>query len=298
MAFHHLLLHAANLLAEVILHVTLADTGTREVARRTARIAHRHGERPILVAVLRDACPVLRMIGHIVLGVVGRAVGLGIGVDAEHGEVARLAGPHPVVGLSAKLAYRLGHGEHQAQVAEVAIGGGIVAVALIERQEFHAQGGVLFLGLTRHSVLDGIEENGAAGLGHLLKGRCQDLAGHVLLLHHERDKHVLVGQFLLKGLGIEAVQHVVMLHGAVRADGLEAAVVVGEHQSVGAYDHARAIAREVDDALHNGIVGLVQLFVGQLVALLLHHLVHRVRQVVERPHAFIGLGSKRSKACQ
>ena len=78
--------------------------------------------------------------------------------------------------------------------------------------------------------------------GHLGKSIGQYLLGDVFLLDHERDEHILVGQFFLEGLGVEAVEHVVVFDGGVRADALEAAVVVGEHQPVGADDHARAVA--------------------------------------------------------
>lgn len=41
------------------------------------------------------------------------AVSVGIGIDAEHGEVARVTWPHPVVGFTAELTYRgRGSGYH------------------------------------------------------------------------------------------------------------------------------------------------------------------------------------------
>ena len=72
------------------------------------------------------------MIGHVVLAVRRRFIVL-IGVDSEHTEVASLTRPHPVIGLSAKLSHRLWDGEHQAHVGEIAIGGGIILVAFVER---------------------------------------------------------------------------------------------------------------------------------------------------------------------
>ena len=82
----------------------------------------------------------------------------------------------------------------------------------------------------------------------------------------------------------------------MRAYGLEAAVVVGEHEAVGADHHARAVAGEVDHSLHDGIVGLIEFVVGQLVAIALHLLVHCAGQVVERPHAFVSLGMENCQA--
>ena len=44
----------------------------------------------------------LGSVGHIIFRIVGRLVIL-VGIDAEYGEVARVAGPHPVVGVAAEL---------------------------------------------------------------------------------------------------------------------------------------------------------------------------------------------------
>ena len=39
--------------------------------------------------------------------------------------------------------------------------------------------------------------------------------GDILLLHHEAHKHILIRQFLLEGLGIETIEHIVVLYGRV-----------------------------------------------------------------------------------
>ena len=63
--------------------------------------------------------------------------------------------------------------------------------------------------------------------------QCFQLVGDVLLLAHEAHEHILVRQLLFIALGDEAVEHVVVLHGGMTANRLEAAVVVRENQSVG-----------------------------------------------------------------
>ena len=69
-------------------------------------------------------------------------------------------------------------------------------------------------------------------------------------------------------------------------------MVVGEHKAVGTDDHAGAIAREVHHGLHNGIVGLVKLVVGQRITIALHLLIDCARQIIERPHALVGTSVK------
>ena len=81
-----------------------------------------------------------------------------------------------------------------------------------------------------------------------------------------------------------------MLNSGVLANGVETTVVVGEHQSVGRHDNTRAEAAKVDNGILHRIVALVELLHWQLEPILLHLLVDGSRQVVQSPHAFIGMG--------
>ena len=67
-------------------------------------------------------------------------------------------------------------------------------------------------------------------------------------------------------------------------------MVVGKHKSVRTHDDARTEAAEVHDTVLDGILALVQGTIRQLVVLLLHRLIDGIRQVVQGPHALIGLG--------
>ena len=160
---HHGLLHASYLCTGGVLRVThLLYTIAGEITLRAARIAHGHGEITFLISLQGHFRPPLRLVRHVVLGISRGAIGLGIGVDAEHGEVASLARPHPVVGLSSKLTHRLGHGEDQPQVGEVLVSGGVPFVALIESVNSHVQGAVLYFHLLGHDLLQGIYQLGLA----------------------------------------------------------------------------------------------------------------------------------------
>ena len=175
----------------------------------------------------------LRLVRHVVLRIGSRSVGLRVGVDAEHRVVAGLARPHPVVGLAAELAHRLRDGEHKAQVAEGAICRSVVLVALVERLNLKVERRVLLVQLLNHLVLHLVEQLLALLVVHLVEAALGKHLCDVLLVDHEAHEHILVRQLLLEGLRIEAVEHVVVLHGRVRTDSLEATVVVGEDESVG-----------------------------------------------------------------
>lgn len=99
------------------------------------------------------------MIGDIVLGILGRTVRLGVCIDAEHRVVAGLARPHPVVRFTTILTHRLGNGEHQAHIVEVAVGGAIVLVTLVERLYFHTQRRVFLAYILLPGILDAVDNS-------------------------------------------------------------------------------------------------------------------------------------------
>ena len=112
-AQHHLLLHLTNLHTGCIQRIaTLLNAIRRQIATSGTRITHNHTEVARLVAIHSNGRPRLGVIGHVVLRILGRTIGLGVGIDAEHAIVTRLTGPHPVVRFSTKLTHRLGNGKH------------------------------------------------------------------------------------------------------------------------------------------------------------------------------------------
>ena len=80
------------------------DAKRGKIAFRTARIAHRHTEGTLTIAVQGYRSHVFGMVGNIVGRVVGRTV-VFAGIDTEYGEVARMAWPYPVVSVPAELAH-------------------------------------------------------------------------------------------------------------------------------------------------------------------------------------------------
>ena len=289
MALHYFLTHATGLGADSVLSIAhLLDTVARQITVGASGISHRHGEVALLVTLQAHLCPVLGMVGHVVLRVGCRSVGLGVGIDTEHREVAGLAWPHPVVGLATKLTHRLGHGEHQSEVGEVLIGSGVEPVAFIERLYFHVVCRVLCHGAQVEALLKVLDQHFLLICRQLVVSVAEDTVGDVLLADHEGYEHVLVGQLLLVALGVETVEHVVVVNGGVGADGFKTAVMIGEDQSVGTHHDSRAIAGEVDHGAADGVAALIEVSVGQGETFLLHGVVDRLWQVEQRPHAFVG----------
>ena len=81
--------------------------------------------------------------------------------------------------------------------------------------------------------------------------------GNILLVYHETDKEILVGQFFTIVLGIKAIQQVVVLNSRVLTNGIETAMVVGKHKAIRRYNDARTKTTKIDHSFHDGIICLV-----------------------------------------
>ena len=235
------------------------------------------------------------MVGHVVGRVVGGAV-LAVGVDAEDAEVARVARPHPVVLVPAELAHGRGRGKHQPDIVEVLIDGEPEFIAAIVGIDHARQRGVLLRHFGpdgQHHRVDGI---GAVRLVHPGTHGGKHALRHILLPQEEADVERGIGQLLLTRAGHETVLQVVVLQAGVLLHAAEAAMVVGEHQSVLGYHHARAEAAEAHHGvLQRSLAGTVQFAGLQFQPHFLQGAGGRFVQVARHPHAFVGQGGH---ACQ
>ena len=260
--------------------------GIREdVLLRVAREAVDHREVALAHPLRRDREVLFRPVGDVV-GRVGRRLVILRGVDAEEGEVARVARPDPVVGVAAELADRRGRRRHEAHVVEL----------LVDEQELLVAVVHLF--------------NGSLVIRPFGLGRADDLLGRLArreavgdLLHPDEELHVqlLVGQLLGARAGPESVGQVVVLDGRVGLDGVVAAVVVGQQQPFGRDQLARAAAvEEYDGILHRGAVDRVDVF-GREAESFGAHVVDARRDEAREPHALVGEGGQqrqRRQQCQ
>ena len=247
--------------------------GVREdVLLRVARESVDHREVALADASGRDGEELSGAVGNVV-GRVGRRFVVLRGVDPEDGEVARVAGPDPVVGVAAELADRRGRRGHQAHVVELAVNEQELLVAVVH-------------------LLDRGPETLAFGLGPAddLLGRLPGLqaVGHLLHAHEEADVEPFVGQLFGPRHGPESVREVVVLDGRVALDGVVAAVVVGEQQPFGRDQLARAAAVEEHyGVLHRGLVDRIDVF-GREAESFRAHVVDALRDEARKPHALVG----------
>ena len=224
-----------------------------------------------------------------VVGTIFGRCAVGCGIDAEHAEVACLSWPHPVVGVAAEFAQTLWWCKHKAHVV----------VALIYRQVVFAA--AVVGGHFAVYALHGVEHFGMNHLCDTVDFQCFHLLVHIGIDAREHafahvfgtqvESHIEfgVGQFVLQPFGHKSVFQVVVTSGRVFLYGIESAVVVCKHESVGAHHDSRAETAEHDyGSVERWPVGVVELFGCQFKS----HLVEVVpcvsRHVANHPHSFIG----------
>ena len=138
---HEVLAHGAGVDADTVGGNHLLQLGGGLVALGAARVAHNHG----VVVLLNTLGGNLQAPGGLVRHIL-RAVGGGhvvrSGIHAEHGEVAGVAGPHPVVGLSAELTHGCRGRPHKTHIRIGAVNGKVVEVVVVETLHFGAAAGV------------------------------------------------------------------------------------------------------------------------------------------------------------
>ena len=74
-------------------------------------------------------------------------------------------------------------------------------------------------------------------------------------------------------------------------------MVVGKHKTVWRYHNARAITREVNYCVLQGVLAIVELIISHLETFLLHNVVNSIRQVVDCPHTLVSMCGVESAEC-
>lgn len=149
-----------------------------------------------------------------------------------------------------------------------------------------------FVGLTClfcHSGSNRVDELCGLLVRQFVDAESLEALAYVLLLNHETNEEVFVRKLFFIALGIEAVEHVVVLHGRVAAYCLKTAVMVGEYKAVGRYNHARAEAAKEHYRVLDGVLAAINVVVRKTETVRFHLVVNSLWQVVERPHSFVSM---------
>ena len=206
-------------------HVTLGRSGK----------AHNHREVVLLVAVERHLEVFHGFIGHVV-GRIGRRFVVLAGIDAENGEVARVARPHPVVGLAAELADRRGGRTDQTHVRELLDHEGEVLVPAEEVLDLNLHAGVFGRQLVGERLRVFADDFRALLLRSDIGDIAQQIGRYIGDLTDETHRQPRSRQLLGVGHGPETVPEVVVIHRRKFLNRSVAAVVVGENEPFGRHD--------------------------------------------------------------
>ena len=188
----------------------LVDGHGRQVFVGAGGIAEHKGEVAFFGAFQGDVKVFGGLVGHIVFVVHGGVTVL-VGIDAEDAEIARVAGPDPVVGVAAKLADVARRAAHEAHVGEDLVEQHIIFVAQEEGLDAHFVFGLLLnLGNEFLHVL--IHLGLALLFFHFGRDTEEHLLGHVAHLAEEDDTETRARQFFALVHGPEAFGEVVVLN--------------------------------------------------------------------------------------
>ncbi len=102
----------------------------RQVAVGAAWVTHDHGIIPFFYALEGNRQVVLGFEGLVFSRIIGWFA-VRPGIDAQQGKVARMPGPHPVVGIKSELTHRAGRSTHEAHVAVDFIDKQVILQALV-----------------------------------------------------------------------------------------------------------------------------------------------------------------------
>ena len=167
---------------------------------------------------------------HIVRRVGGRIVVL-VRIDAEYGKVSRMAGPHPVVGVTSEFADRGRRGAYQADITVFTVQEQEILVSVIQgfyRSPQPFSFGCHFLD---KCIGIGLYDRIPLAFRHISNISVENPVRHVFHPFQKADCQPFIRQFLFAGHCPESVPKVVMLHAAVLLYLSVTAVVVGKQQS-------------------------------------------------------------------
>ena len=267
------------------------------VTLRRAGEAHDHGEISFVVPVERNAQVFVSAIGDILRRILRRTVVLA-GVDAEHREIARMARPHPVVGVAAELADRIGRRTHQTDILVYLHRKGEILVAAEEGFDRDLHAGVLLAEAFAHLGDLFLHQFGALLAHGRRRHGTQHVGRHVGDTADETHFGSGGGKLLGTRTRPESVFQKVVLDRRQRLDGAVAAVVVRQQQPLGRDHLARTSRAEDDDRIfERRTVGGINLLGREFAPLGPHVGDIHLLQIGQQPHSLVG-GRRRGEECR
>ena len=242
--------------------------------------ADSHSIVTLAIAIEGNRCIRNRLVGLVVLAVKCRIV-VGISIHTEDAKVARMACPHPVVGITTELAHRAGRSHYKTHVLEYIVHNHIVLVACIVRcylTHYSRALGVLCIDFVAQ-LFDDL---------HMLHFALStfygsfDTRSYIHNLAEIANAKPRDREFFSMIIRAESVTEVVMIHRTLALDSTKTTVVIGEDKTFVRYRNTCTAPTEYHDSTcHTGLTKAIELLWRQLKAKLLHAFVVLLIELIE-----------------
>ena len=226
------------------------------------------------------------LVRHVVLAEVG-SLAIAADIGAVETVVARVAWPHPVVGVAAEFAYARWRRVYQAHVADFQLLDQVELQAAVVGRHGAAEAGFFFAFGDQFFLVffDRIDACLALQLGHV---GGDDLVADIGHGRGDEDAAAWGGrQFFSEGLGQETVGQQIALLGGIDRHAVVDAMVIGGNQALRRDERGRATA-QADDGAHRelgqfGQGGRIEFQSGRF------QFLGYLWQLLGHPHAFVGV---------
>ncbi len=210
------------------------------------------------------------------------------GINPEHGKIARMAGPHPVVGVGTEFSDGRRRSSHKPDVGIYFINYQVILIAPVHTVQTAGKMRILFPdlfapfpGKTRFCSRTAFLRRAGIQNGIHLFG---DI-GHPF---HKNDPQARGGNFLFPVFSPESVFQVIVLHAAQSLDNAVTAMVVGQQQTFPGNDFPGTTAAEYDDGVFQaGMVDIVDVVGFKPESGIFHGFDVQLFQERQQPHPLV-----------
>ena len=197
----------------------------------TSGKSQNHGKVVLLYTVKGNFQPLFRLERN-VAGFVFRGIAAGIRIHPEYREIARVARPHPVVGIRTKLSDGRGRSTHQTYIAVLLGCKHIIFVAAVERFDLHAGSGIILQEFSTHLLFRQFVQIRWRKIIHPIRVRIGfqrfgNIFCNIVNLIDQGDCKSRIGKLLLFGRGPESVGKVIVFERTVLLYLAVPAMVIG-----------------------------------------------------------------------
>ena len=232
------------------------------------------------ISIEGNRCIRNRLVGLVVLAVKCRIVA-SISIHTEDAEVARMACPHPVVGITTELAHRAGRSHYETHVLEYIVHNYIVLVACIVGSYLTHNSrplGILCIDFLAQ-LFDDL---------HTLHFALSTFYGSFDTRSYVYDFTEIANakprdrEFFSVIIRTETITEVVMIYRTLALDSTKTTVMIGEDKTFVRYRNTgTAPTKNYDCTCHTGLTKAIELLWRQLKAQLLHAFVVLLIELIE-----------------